>query len=45
MARSSPGTSACSGTEMRQICTLSLFCAAFTSAESAPYVDSSGLIT
>lgn len=45
IAARSPSTSACSGTEMRQIWTLSCFCAFLTSAERAPCVDSSGLIT
>lgn len=45
IARSRPSTSAIAGTEMRQSCTLSFFCAAFTAAERAPCVDSSGLIT
>ena len=45
IAASRPSTSAFSGTEIRQICTLSCFCAFFTSADSAPCVDSSGLMT
>ncbi len=36
IAERRPGTSACSGTEMRQIWTLSFFCAFLTAADSAP---------
>src|ERR1700759_4664912 len=40
MTRTNPATSACSGTEIRQICTLSRFWAALTASGKEPWVDS-----
>ncbi len=45
MTPTSASRSAPSETEMRQIWTLSFFWAAFVAADSAPWVDSCGLIT